>query len=81
VSTPLTFTGSPSDRARVWVDVYGEKDGVHGKHLYSVWARSAESAKTVLADAPANAEMVYLRGPGVPERVWRDAVTRSWRSR
>jgi hypothetical protein len=71
-----TFTGSPSDRARVWVDVYGE----HGERLYSVWARSAESAKTVLADAPPNASLVYLRGPGVPPRVWRDAVTRSWRS-
>lgn len=81
MTAPLTFTGAPSERARVWVDVYGEKDGVHGKHLYSVWARNAESARALLADAPVNAELVQLRGPGVPPRVWRDAVSRQWRSK
>jgi len=75
------LTVDPSDRARVWVDVYGEKDGVPGRLLYSVWARNAESARGLLAEAPLHAELVYLRGPGVPERVWRDSRTRQWRSK
>lgn len=82
MSAPLVTTATTADlvgdpeRLEVWTSAYG----ADGKLLFHVMARNAESVRALLADSP-QAELVYLRGPGVPERVWRDAVTRAWRSR
>lgn len=60
--------------------VYVHAYGADGKHVCTVAAKSAESAKSLLAER-SDFELVYLRGPGVPERVWRDATSRAWRTK
>lgn len=72
---PLPMSGDP-EPMRVWVSVYGSD----GALLFHVMAKHAEHARALIAEEP-RAEVVYFDGPGVPQRAWRDAVTRQWRAK
>jgi hypothetical protein len=85
-ATTADLVGDPEPMQGM-VSVYGSDDlgRPQRKPLFHVWAKSAKSAWDLVVDAPqySRAEVAYFAGfgPGVPERVWRDAVTRSWRSK
>jgi hypothetical protein len=72
------LTGSP-DPLPVWVDVHGED----GKKLFSINARTRASAWQLVLDAPKHelAVIAYFDEAGSKSRVYRDAVTRQWRSK
>jgi hypothetical protein len=73
--TSADLTGSPADRLQIFVRAF-DRDG---REIF-VGGMSEASVRELLAERGAF-EVVHLRGPGVPESVWRDAVTRQWRSK
>ena len=75
-SAARTLVSGDPEPLTVYVHAYDAS----GRHMCTVGAKSPESARALLSELDA-AELVYLRGPGVPDRVWRDSRTRQWRSR